>query len=98
MTRKGVTSHLDPHAQVVALLALLAGSDGISLPVAAKRLGVAQSELQRLLATLGNTPALPGPGLVEASEDGERTRLWLTASGRRFCAAAMPAGASHGQR
>jgi formate dehydrogenase accessory protein FdhD len=96
MTRRA-TSHLDPHAQVVALLALLAGSDGISLPAAAKRLGVGQSELRRLLATLGNAPTLPGPGLVEASEDGDRTRLWLTASGRRFCAAAMPAGAESGE-
>jgi formate dehydrogenase accessory protein FdhD len=96
MTRRA-TSHLDPHAQVVALLALLAGSDGISLPAAAKRLGVGQSELRRLLATLGNAPTLPGPGLVEASEDGERTRLWLTAAGRAFCAAAMPAGARSGE-
>jgi len=91
------TSHLDPHAQVVALLALLAGSDGISLPVAAKRLGVGQSELRRLLATLDNEPALPGPGLVETQEDGERTRVWLTASGRAFCAASMPAGAESGE-
>jgi formate dehydrogenase accessory protein FdhD len=97
MSRKGVTSHLDPNAQVVALLALLAGSDGISLAAAAKRLGMGQSELRRLLATLGNEPTLPGPGLVEAVDEGERTRLWLTASGRRFCAAAMPAGAESGE-
>jgi FdhD protein/phenylacetyl-CoA:acceptor oxidoreductase accessory protein len=96
MSRRA-TSHLDPHAQVVALLALLAGSDGVPLPAAAKRLGVGQSELRRLLATLGNDPALPGPGLVETQEDGERTRVWLTAAGRAFCAASMPAGAESGE-
>jgi len=68
----------------LALLALLAGRDGVSLAVAAKRLGLRHSELQRLLAALGGDAALPGLGLVEVRGGESRATLWLTAQGRRL--------------
>lgn len=68
-----------------ALLALLAERDGVSLPAAAKRLGLGASELQRLLTAMGGDAALGGLDLVEARRDGERTRLWLTPKGRALC-------------
>lgn len=83
----------EPDAQAAALLALLAGDDGPSLPRAAKALGLGTSELQRLLVALGDDPRLPGLGLVESREDGARTRLWLTARGRALCSETLGAGA-----
>ena len=68
-----------------ALLRLLAERDGISLPAAAKRLGMGASELQRLLTALGNDAAFGGLALVEARRDGDRTQLWLTEKGRALC-------------
>lgn len=70
----------------LALLALLAADDGVSVPRAAKRLGLAASELRRLLAVLGDDARLGGLSLVEcrASERGH-DRLWLTARGRALC-------------
>jgi len=69
----------------LALLALLAERDGISLPAAAKQLGLGASELQRLLTAIGGDATLGGLDLVEARRDGERTRLWLTPKGRALC-------------
>ncbi|MGH8029297.1 MAG: formate dehydrogenase accessory sulfurtransferase FdhD, partial [Arenimonas sp.] len=75
----------------LALLALLTERDGVSLPVAARRLGLGQSELRRVLAALGDEPALRGPGLVAVREDGGRELLWLTATGRSFATQAPDA-------
>lgn len=70
----------------LALLQLLAAEDGQSLPRVAKRLGLAGSELQRLLAALGADPRFDGLDLVEqrVEQDAQRERvlLWLTAKGR----------------
>lgn len=66
----------------LALLRLLAVEDGQSLPRVAKRLGLAGSELQRLLTALGADPRLAGLDLVERRVQGERVLLWLTTKGR----------------
>ena len=71
----------------LALLALLVERDGVSLPAAAKRLGLGASELQRLLTAMGDDAAVGGLDLVEARRDGERTTLWLTPKGRALCEA-----------
>jgi len=79
---------MSPQDQALALLALLAEQDGVSLPRASKALGLGQSELYRLLAALGDSPTLPGPGLIELREDGARRLLWLTDKGRSLLDAA----------
>lgn len=70
----------------LALLALLAEHDGVSLPRAAKRLGLAVSELRRVLTALGDDPQFGGLGVVECrrAERGHE-RLWLTERGRALC-------------
>ena len=73
---------------VLALLRLLAQEDGQSIHRVAKRLQLSLSELQRLLTALGPDPRFDGLDLVEVREDGDRTRLWLTDTGRRMCATA----------
>lgn len=72
--------------RLLSLLALLTEDDGASMPRAAKRLGLAASELRRLLVMLGDDAHLGGLGLVEcrASERGHE-RLWLTERGRALC-------------
>lgn len=75
-----------------ALLRLLAAEDGQSLPRVAKRLGLAGSELQRLLTALGDDQRFDGLDLVEQRIErraqGERVLLWLTARGRALAASA----------
>lgn len=72
----------------LALLRLLQVEDGQSIHRVAKRLGLGLSELQRLLAALGDDPRFDGLDLVERRQDGERTLLWLTQKGRRLVEAA----------
>jgi DNA-binding IclR family transcriptional regulator len=67
-----------------ALLALLRERDGVAIAAAAKRLALSQSELRRLLASLGG--AMGGLGLVDVRDDDGRESLWLTDAGRRLCA------------
>ena len=69
-----------------ALLALVASDEGISTARAAKRLGLAQSELARLLATLGGDSGFDGLDLVAARVEGARTTLHLTERGRALVA------------
>jgi len=69
---------------VLALLQLLREEDGQSIHRVARRLHLGMSELQRVLAALGDDPRFDGLDLVERREDGERTRLWLTEKGRRL--------------
>lgn len=76
----------------LALLRLLAQEDGQSQPRVAKRLGLGASELQRLLAALGDDPRFDGLDLVVVRRDDERTRLWLTARGH-----ALLSGGSSGE-
>ena len=66
----------------LAVLRLLREEDGQSIHRVAKRLQLGLSELQRVLAALGDDPRHDGLDLVERRQDGERTRLWLTAKGR----------------
>jgi predicted transcriptional regulator len=72
----------------LALLRLLQVEDGQSIHRVAKRLGLGLSELQRLLAALGDDPRFDGLDLVERRLDGERTMLWLTQKGRQLVDAA----------
>lgn len=72
--------------RALALLALVGAEAGISTARAAKRLGLAQSELARLLAALGGDAACDGLDLLLAERDGERTTLRLTERGRALLA------------
>jgi DNA-binding IclR family transcriptional regulator len=65
-----------------ALLDLLANEDGVSCARACKRLGLSRSELQRLLAQLGDSETLGGLGMVRVEEEGGRETLWLTERAR----------------
>lgn len=69
---------------LAALLRYLADHGDASAARVCKQLGLARSELQRLLAVLGDDAALGGLGLVRATEDGSRDRLALTARGREW--------------
>jgi DNA-binding IclR family transcriptional regulator len=73
-------------ARLAALLRLLADADGDGMSHArvARRLGLAASELQRLLAVLGDDAVVGGLGLVCTREDGGRTLLSLTAAGHEW--------------
>ncbi|MBW3550348.1 MAG: helix-turn-helix domain-containing protein [Proteobacteria bacterium] len=68
------------------LLRLLSEEDGQTLHRIARSLAVDLSEVQRLLAQLGNDPRYDGLDLVTLSHDGQRLRLWLTDKGKRLCA------------
>ena len=70
--------------QAVALLRLLHEEDGQSIHRVAKRMNLGISELQRLLAALGNDARFDGLDLVERREEGDRVLLWLTDKGRRL--------------
>jgi len=72
-------SDADP---LTALLDLVAHEEGLSAARACKRLGLSRSELQRLLATLGDDESLGGLKLVRIESDGSRDTLWLSASAR----------------
>lgn len=90
----------------LALLRLLAENGDVSMPRAAKRLGLGASELHRLLVALGDDPAFGGLDLVErhvarhvereadAHADGARTLLRLTARGRALCDGELPDAAA----
>ncbi len=68
----------------LTLLRLLHEEDGQSLHRVAKRMRLGLSELQRLLAALGDDPRFDGLDLVERRQEGERVLLWLTEKGRRM--------------
>lgn len=68
--------------EAFALLRLLHEEDGQSIHRVAKRMHLGLSELQRLLAALGDDPRFDGLDLVERRTDGERVLLWLTPKGR----------------
>ncbi len=72
----------------LSLLRLLADEDGQSIHRVAKRMDMGLSELQRLLAALGDDPRYDGLDLVVQRRDGDRLRLWLTDKGRRLCGTA----------
>lgn len=72
----------------LSLLRLLAEEDGQSIHRIAKRMDMGLSELQRLLAALGDDPRFDGLDLVAQVRDGDRLRLWLTDKGRRLCGTA----------
>jgi DNA-binding IclR family transcriptional regulator len=67
---------------LAGLLRFVADNDGTSSARACKQLGLARSELQRLLVVLGDDAALGGLGLVETEQADDRLRLRLTPQGR----------------
>lgn len=72
----------------LSLIRLLATENEMSLPRAAKRLSLSASELQRMLAALGDDARFDGLDLVGQRRDGERLLLRLTERGRALCAGA----------
>lgn len=68
--------------QFARLLRFVAENDGTSSARACKQLGLARSELQRLLAMLGEDAILGGLGLMSVQTDESRERLHLTSRGR----------------
>ena len=70
--------------RLAELLRFVAANEGASTARAAKSLGMAQSELGRLLAILGDDAAVGGLGLVGIREDGSRRCLQLNAQGRAW--------------
>jgi hypothetical protein len=73
-------------AQLAALLRFVGENEGTSAARAARRLGLAASELQRLLAVLGDDAVLGGLGLVAVRDDGPRRLLALSDAGRDWLA------------
>lgn len=78
--------HSEAELQTAALLILLANDDGMSLHKACKKLGMAMSEMRRLLSSLGGEG-----GLLALCEQGARQCLYLTAPGRALAASLSPA-------
>jgi DNA-binding IclR family transcriptional regulator len=70
--------------RLAELLRYLAANDGASAARVCKQLGLARSELQRLLAVLEDDAATGGLGLVRRIEDRGRDRLALTPRGRQW--------------
>lgn len=68
--------------RLAGLLRFVADHDGTSSARACKQLGLARSELQRLLAVLGDDAALGGLGLVATEQVDDRLLLRLTPHGR----------------
>jgi hypothetical protein len=93
VSRAGASYAVDTQEdRALGLLRALANEDGQSLPRLARRLGLAASELQRLLVALGNDPQFAGLGLVEARNDSRgRNCIWLTARGQSLCEGMLPA-------
>lgn len=70
---------------VPALLQLLDAEGRQSLARIARRLGIGQSELRRLLAVLGDDAGFGGLALVRQEHEGDRILLSLTPRGRQLC-------------
>jgi DNA-binding IclR family transcriptional regulator len=68
--------------RLAVLLRFVADNEGTSAARACKQLGLARSELQRLLAVLGDDVALGGLGLVATEHGDDRLLLRLTPQGR----------------
>lgn len=69
----------------LALLQALREEDGQSMARIAKRLGVGQSALLRVLAALGAGSQTGGLDLVTREDVGGRALLRLTDAGRALC-------------
>ncbi len=70
--------------RLAELMRFVAGHEGASTARACKQLALARSELQRLLAVLGEDEALGGLGLVRTTADGARDCLVLTPRGHEW--------------
>lgn len=69
-------------AELRAVVELLVQEDGQSSARICKRLGLARSELQRLLAVLGEDAGFGGLGWIEVRDDDGRECLWLSETAR----------------
>jgi len=72
--------------QLQALMALVAAEEGMSVARVAKKLGLGQSQLLRMISLLGPSEAVGGLDLLEL-RDGEPPRLYLTERARAWAAA-----------
>ena len=70
--------------RLAGLMRFVAAHEGASAARVSKQLGLARSELQRMLAVLGEDPALGGLGLLRTTADGARECLALTPRGREW--------------
>lgn len=70
-------------AEIKVLLALLIEDEGPSVPKVAKRMGLGQSQLLRILSALGPDPIVGGLGLVQVRGE-EPKRIFLTTAGREW--------------
>lgn len=68
--------------RLAGLLRFVAEHDGASSARACRQLGLARSELQRLLVVLGDDAALGGLGLLATEQVDDRLLLRLTPQGR----------------
>lgn len=68
----------------IALLVLLQEEEGQSLPRINKRLGIAMSQMNRLLLALGSE----GLGWLEQREERGRPCLYLSAEGKKHVSSA----------
>jgi DNA-binding transcriptional ArsR family regulator len=72
--------------RLVEVVRFVADNDGVSISRVAKQLGLAQSELSRLLVLLGEDASMAGLGLIECREEGSRRLLSLSRRGREWLA------------
>ncbi|WP_341678003.1 hypothetical protein [Niveibacterium sp. SC-1] len=87
---EGNTSPDAQETQLLAVVAAVAEREGISDHALRKRLGIAMSELNRLLTLLGDDVRIGGLGLIEAQQeatqkDAVRRTLYLSEKGRALC-------------
>ncbi|MBB5192858.1 hypothetical protein HNQ50_003612 [Silvimonas terrae] len=70
---------------LIAIMALLAGQDGLSDHQVGKKLELGMSQLNRALTVLTAATQADGQALVRTQQDGKRRTLWLTEAGRALC-------------
>lgn len=75
--------------QLQALMALVATEEGMSVARVAKKLGLGQSQLLRMITALGPSETVGGLGLLEL-RDGDPPRLYLSERARQWAAAQTP--------
>ncbi len=75
----------DTEGLVIALMRMLCAEHRIGMAVAAKRLGLRQSQMERLLLLLCEDGDLGGLGFVRRHEERGRALLTLSPKGEALC-------------
>lgn len=75
----------DTEECVIALMQMLCAERRIGMAAAAKRLGLRQSRMERLLLLLCEDGGLGGLGFVRRHEERGRTLLTLSPKGEALC-------------